>query len=325
MISKIVVGLPRGLNDDVDLFVSVLGYERRAVHAASLLGSRARRKLAVAFPDSTQCSYAENRLFYDRSGFRKVDYERSSFLTWFKEELRAAASEPIGRGLSVSIDISSMSRPMIAQVVVALAETSVLNGSEVSFVYSPAAFEKPALTPVPIVVSQPVIPELAGWSEAPERAVSAIVGLGFEYEQALGALEFLEPAASWGFLPTGYDARYYQTVIQANRPLLQSIPREHLFEYSVQNPLSCFQALEGLVYGLVQDSRPVLLPFGPKIFALICMLVAQAHFPKVTVWRVSGEQEGEKIDREPSGQIIRLPVSFRPEEMREPATQLGAS
>jgi hypothetical protein len=292
-----------------DLFVSALGYESRSLYAARLLANSARRRVAIAFDSHGLLSYDANQTFLASAGFEFLPYDQASFLHTFKAILvrqEIASEEP----LTVRVDVSSMSRPMIAQIVLALAEDPSRRSLHVEFLYCPAEFQEPSFTAAPIVVSQPVIPEFAGWSEAPERGVCAVVGLGFEYEQALGALEFLEPAASWAFIPKGFDKRFYEAVRDANKELIAGIPNPQVYKYSIQDPINCLNVLEGLIYGLVQGSRPVLVPFGPKIFALICIVVAQAYSPRVTVWRVSGEQEGEPVDRAASGQIIQLPICF---------------
>src|SRR5207244_3741987 len=145
----------------------------------------------------------------------------------------------------------------------------------------------------------------------PERPVAAIVGLGYEPDKAVGAYEFLEAASIWVFQPLSEDARYMRDVERANRTLLKRIPNGQKVTYRVDQPISCFGMLESVVYGMLSGSRPVLLPFGPKIFALCAMLVATIH-RSVPVWRVTAEQQGEPIDREPSSKIVAIRVVFGP-------------
>ena len=85
--------------------------------------------------------------------------------------------------------------------------------------------------------------------------------------------------------------------------------------YDVDEPTSVYAALETLVYGLLQWSRPILIPFGPKIFSLCCLLIARTYTDDVTVWRVSGETLARPGDREASGKIISLKSAFA----RQPA------
>ena len=113
-----------------------------------------------------------------------------------------------------------------------------------------------------------------------------VLGLGYENDKAIGAVEYIEPAAIWAFEPTGHDERYSKAIRQANKTLWDVLPQEKRLLYSVYHPFDCFVSLESLTYGLVRESRPILVPFGPKLFAVCCLLVSFAH-PMVSVWRVS--------------------------------------
>jgi len=209
------------------------------------------------------------------------------------------------------IDISSMSRPMIASVVLALSRACERHPLDVVFAYCPAVFTKPSDLRQPVTVSQPVTPEFAGWSNQPDKPVAAIAGLGFEFDQALGAMEFLEPAVAWTFIPFGEDERYDRAAQSANKELLAAIKPERMIRYDVTDPYQCFVQLESLTYGLLDSNRPIIVPFGPKIFSLLSFLVAIIHAPNVTIWRVSGEQVGIPDDRVASGNVISVSARFQ--------------
>jgi hypothetical protein len=132
-------------------------------------------------------------------------------------------------------------------------------------VYCPAVFTRPSNIRQPVTVSQPVLPEFAGWSVQPERSVAAIVGLGFEFDQALGAIEFLEPAVAWTFIPFGEDPRFDQALAEANNDLLTALKPERMVRYNITDPYRCFVELEALTYGLMDNMRPIIVPFGPKL------------------------------------------------------------
>jgi len=136
--------------------------------------------------------------------------------------------------------------------------------------------------------------------------LAAIIGTGYEYGRALGILEYLEPSAAWIFNPTGVDDKYDKALTRVNKDLYTLIPRSQVSHYNIDETLACFERIESLVFGLRERSRVLLCPFGPKIFALVCLLVAEIHRPKVTVWRVSGEQSEDPTDYVAAGPIIRL-------------------
>jgi hypothetical protein len=292
-----------------DLLIACLGYEARSLYVAERYTGAAERRLAVAFRDRLVGHYRRNNQFYNAHGFKILPFDIDGFLHALRLELLAA--QPKGDfGPRILIDISSMSRPMIATIVLALSRVCEKTPVDVVFVYCPAIFTKPSELRQPVTVSEPVIPELAGWSVQPERSAAAIAGLGFEFDQALGAIEFLEPAVAWTFIPFGEDPRYDTAAENANQELLATVSPERIIRYDVKDPYQCFVQLEALTYGLIDSMRPIIIPFGPKIFSLLSFLVAVIHSPNVTVWRVSGEQVGIPEDRVASGNVISLRALF---------------
>lgn len=77
------------------------------------------------------------------------------------------------------------------------------------------------------------------------------------------------------------------------------------------NPLHLYAELESLVYRICQHRNVSLFPFGPKIFALCSILVANAH-PEAAVWRGSAEGLEHATDRLASDFFFGLEVCFPP-------------
>lgn len=303
-------GRPEG---QFDLLVVCLGYETRALYVAERYTEASVVRLALAFQHRLVGNYEHNKRFYSANNFKILSFNADDFSDALYAELLQATSNADSCP-RVLVDISSMSRPMIATLVVALSRLSANFKIEVTFVYCPAVFTTPSNIRQPVTVSQPVIPELAGWSVQPERSVAAIVGLGFEFDQALGAVEYLEPAVAWTFIPFGEDSRFDKAVAKANDDLLSALKPESLVRYNVADPYRCFVELEALTYGLMDSMRPIIVPFGPKLFALLSFLIGVIHSPNVTVWRVSGDQVGVPEDRVASGNIISLSTTFLPRD-----------
>ena len=297
------------LDEAHDLFISTLGYESRSSFLARNKLVKATRSIALAFPHEDYVSYLTNLAYLSASGYEIFDNSRSTIV-----DLLRASVETHGTNnevpISLLIDISSMSRPMLADLIHIISELDAPLGVIATFVYLPAAYVKGNAEHAPVAVSQPVTPEFAGWTSAPELAITAVVGLGYEPDLALGAIEFLEPTAAWAFIPKGEDRRYDDAVKDANRSLEAMLSDDRSMHYSVDDPANVHASLETLVYGLVQRSRPILIPFGPKIFSLCCLLVARIYAPSVAVWRVSGETLARPGDREASGKIVTMKVHF---------------
>src|SRR5205807_2329365 len=121
--------------------------------------------------------------------------------------------------------------------------------------------------------------------------------------------EHLQAAEVWTFKPHSPEEAYTQALDVANRTLLSSVRAERRMLYEVSDPLTLVSRLESLSFGLSQEFNVVLLPFGPKLFAIVALLTAAAR-PNLAVWRVSGAEE--LVNRHSSGWVYGLNSGFEP-------------
>lgn len=287
------------------VLLCALGFEKRSRFVAEKFSNQCPQRVAFAFDDRRVLSFDENKAWMEKNEFQLCPSDLSSIKSKISE---IVAEFPSDEPLQILIDISSMTRPMIGTIVALLARQSRKIFAD--FVYAPAAFTPPSNSVPPQTYSGPVVPEYAGWTLDPSLPLTAIIGTGYEYGRALGILEYLEPAVAWIMNPTGVSEIYDGSLQHVNRHLFTLVPPAQTLSYSVVATFECFERIEAMVYGLKNKSRVLLCPFGPKIFALICLIVAEIHRPSVTVWRVSGGQSEQAADQVAAGEICRLPVDF---------------
>jgi hypothetical protein len=175
----------------------------------------------------------------------------------------------------------------MADVVIALVQHGLDAEVSVTFIYAPAPYHPPSTKPPFIKAVEPIANEFAGWWTDLQYPTTGIMSVGYEYEKAIGAADLLELQDPWIFLPESFDSRYDSAVRDANTNLLDWSGPDRLLSYPVLDPLGTFGMLESMVAGLIGSSRVLILPLGPKIFALSAMLVGAAYAPDVAVWRVS--------------------------------------
>jgi hypothetical protein len=289
------------------LFVAAVGFERRARFVASLMNPKAATKLATAFPDRHVHAFDSNLRWFQKHGFDIDEISTNAFQGYAQQKLGGV---PTGEGpMRILVDISSQSRHRIAAIVAVIQSLKCEQPIEVDFVYAFSKFSPPQ-EEGPLEVIRPVLPEFAGWSSSPEQPTAAILGLGYELNKAVGALEFIEPARVWAFEPNGGDRRYASARRRANANLWNSLPEISRVPYKIAQPAQLFVILESLIFGLLQSYRPIVIPFGPKIFALCSVIVASVHFPRVAVWRATTGEGGPPVDHVPSGEIAGLRVRF---------------
>jgi hypothetical protein len=285
-----------------DAIIATVGYEERSSYIASRLADCSNALFACAFDSRKKGAYRKNLIWFQRNGFSVEERSDGRYKEWCRDVLRhlsRAEKAPV-----VCVDISSMSRSRMANLLEALWESRL--NVEVDFLYAPAKFPGGGVVEGPIVISEPASPMFAGWSPRPEVPAVAVIGLGYEYGKAVGAVEYLEASEVWAFIGLSQEKRYEDEVRHANEDLLRLLPPGHLVEYQVENAFDCFVTLESLCAGLVRRSRPVLLPFGPKIFSICCMLAACARRPEVAVWRISTGQYEDARNRIPEGYIVGI-------------------
>lgn len=299
-------------HDQYDAAIVAVGYERRAKHAYEMLAPESRVKIGVHFSNLSQGSYKSNLSFFTQRDFECVPFPfwNGGFVqTRIMESRRINYAKCEVRDVRVFVDISSMSRFMLASVVVMLWKLSFDVPVIVDFVYSVAAYTPPHPEMEQIANAGPVLPEFSAWG-SPHVPTAAIIGLGYELHKALGILEFIEPAQVWVLQGRSPDPKYDRGVDKANRLLCEGLPSKSIIQYRVAQPLECYSAVESLVAGVSREFRPVLVPFGPKVFALCCMLTAVNHYPAAAVWRVSSELASPVVDRRPAGPIFGLTARF---------------
>lgn len=301
--------LQKAGDTDYDGALASLGFERRSRQIPEALGIKG---VAIPFGDHHELDYGDNLKFFESKDWEMPELDESEYFNWVSSWLGDLAG---GQGRTrIAVDVSSMSRRRIADVVEVVFALPPDTSLDIDFLYTPAEFEDydDDLAP-PIFSVAPVSENFAGWWTALEKPLFAIVGLGYETEMAAGALDILEPAEALAFVPEGTDSRYLTAVRGANEGIGDwcAIDPEEVF-YSVADPFSCFRQLEARVRRLQTERRVALVPLGPKIFALVAILSAAFHPGTCQVIRVSAGTHQEPIPRRSDGDLFGITLSLSP-------------
>jgi hypothetical protein len=295
-----------------------LGFEKRCRQIPEALGVSG---IAIPFGDRQELDYFDNLAFFEESGWEMPQVEDEDYFGWVSTWLQGHLLED--RQVRVAVDVSSMSRRRIADVVEAVVSLPLEAELDVDFLYTPAGYESydDKLQP-PIFSVAPVSEFFAGWWSALDKPLFAIVGLGYELEMASGALDRLEPQEAQAFVPEGSDPRYFNAVREANRGIGDwvGVEPEEIF-YSVADPFDCFRKLEARVSRLQSGNRVALIPLGPKIFALVATLTGALHQRSAQVIRVSAGKHQEALPRCSDGDLFGLTVSLSNPPSAEPAAE----
>ena len=286
-----------------DIFIGALGYEKRSTFLARKFHSNYNKKICFSFASTGLLSFDDNLKFAKDKGFEiSSDLRDSAIFSILKTVIQS------GKPKQITIDISSMTRGLLSNVLRSTLELCKDFTTNIQFVYSPAKFLPPP-EELPTFSEFHLLSGFEGWTQYPERPVSTIFGLGYEPDQALGAIEFLDPSAAWAYMPVGEDERYEKEVMAANLQLVEYIGNHRIIRYAVKDPVAAYFELKLLAEAALANSRVDLIPGGPKIFSLLCMLLKLTLGPEVSVWRISSHQDTPPVDRKSDGTLAGLEVT----------------
>lgn len=302
---------PEEMSDETfDLAICCLGYEARATRVSELFFRRSKRRICVGFDRNFIHSYERNLAYFRQNGFEvHANVGDEAFEAIVCDALgNEFFSGPPSQTTRVAVDVSCFDRFRLA-ILTRLLWTAVANGhiGDVTFLYNVAEYSKPAGEFSFNTKLEPVHPSFVGRRPDPLSATVAVIGLGYEREKALGAAEYIEASEVFAFRPSSAVAAYSESVLEQNALLLGQLDDRHKFEYVVEDCGALVSDLSSLVRGFIHKSSVLLVPLGPKVFALACLLTAMIH-PRVAVWRMSQLGIGETPDRLPSEHysVIRL-------------------
>lgn len=281
------------VNERAEAFVAGCGYEQRSV-AISKLITGPKQRVAMCFEEWPE-SLARRR---NEEEFRSHGFSLATLAGNDSRGAQGISEESVRSAAGVckaaAFDISSMTRAWHGGIVRQLRMMSLDGTFESFFVYAPAIYKAPPARIPPNEIIAPV--DGFGSLVAPDLPIAAVIGMGYERERALGLQQFLDPQRTLLMIPKGNETDpYYAALVHNNRSLLDRTDSNCKFEYDLTDPSSAFSTLASVVGGLRESYRVVLTSLGPKIFGMLCFLVA-SQFPDVSVWRVSAGSHGRPRD-----------------------------
>jgi hypothetical protein len=294
--------------DAFDLAIACLGFESRAPNVCRVFFSKARRRVALGFDRQKVLHFLDNKRWFEENGVEVFgDVSDEGFQPTVESFLDAEGLVQDGI-LRIAIDVSCFDRFRLAVLCQVMLSHVQAHKAEVSFYYGIAAYDPPEPGFSINARLQPVHPSFVGTRPDPLAGTTAVIGLGYEREKALGAAEYLEANDVFTYCPSSSIEEYLSAVQGANELLLSQLPDDHRFIYEVEQPAKLVSELSSVVNGLMSDSAVIFIPLGPKMFALCCMLTA-SMFPSVSVWRMSQGSSAPPQDRRPTEHFSILKVS----------------
>lgn len=287
------------LGDDLefDLFVFAVGYEKRARFLAEKFRDRCKLTVGYVFEGGHVLSFQSNLSFLRNvSGLEVRAGESIEAVLQKERDLQAFKDKKIG------IDVSSLNRGAMAELLSELLESQFFSGCEITILYSVAVFSSPPNEQMDFLDFGP-LEGFGGWTTSPENPAALLVGLGYETDHAIGAFEYLDPSVTFAFFPLGADERFAVEVEKANATFLELIPPDRIVRYPVLSPYQTFWQMRSLLLALSGSARTVVVPMGPKIFCSLCLVCQKLLGDEISVWRASGHSLENARDAFASGEF----------------------
>lgn len=282
-----------------DLFIFGRTKEPRGQHMVSTVGIQSTTRWEVwqteaGLPDATSATGGAADVGVDQLGI--------ALAKWIET---CGVNSP-----RIAIDISCMSRPTMAAAFQAVLESAEQRPVWMDVLYVVAEFTAPPDVLPPNEDIRPINDWFAGWPTNATASTSLLVGLGYEKNKASGACEYFDAGETWVFVPQSAVGAYEAAVVSNNEDLLaRARRRDHMTTYRVERPTETFGLLAGTVSRVVPEMNPVLLPFGPKVFFALSLLVA-AVYREAGVWHVTGDSDLPDTPHQPSLHVSAFRVEL---------------
>ena len=294
-----------------DLLLGCIGYEDRSTF---LLRTTPERSSSIFFDYKALDSQGKGICAYDNN-IKVAQGLRVTLESDFEIYLRLLESEVLRlEPVSVDFDVTSLDRGKIGRIILKLFALRK-HISSVTFIYAPRIFRPFDMYKFDVVQSfGPALPAFFGTADGLNKPLTLILGAGYEYGKAVGAIDTLEPDHIFCFRPTGTDPLFDLHIDLANVDFSFIENKENIFPYDLNDAYRLYHSLRTLVSYEIVDQNVLLLPLGPKLFAAISMLIATDFHPDVMVWRHSTASTNlpETIDdAETTGKLVKFSFRFK--------------
>ncbi|MFD1159050.1 hypothetical protein [Roseovarius aestuarii] len=290
-----------------DVFVGCVGYEHRSLQALKEMAASGYNGTSFVYDyrSGDLHSYLEN---LDAECLKGADliHDFSKLLN------RLADYIDNNEKASILLDITSLDREKIALLLRCIFKKSSCVGS-VTICYFPRDFTEPSHSLDIVRSFGPVLPAFIGEASFSRESLALIIGAGYEYGRAVGAIDLLEPDRIYCLTPVGTDPRFEREIEKNNLDFSFLEEGELLQRYDLLKPEALFYEIRRIVEFETHERNVLILPLGPKIFAAVSLIVALILHPSVMVWRHSTATKvapASTDDARASGVDIRLAFRF---------------
>ncbi len=297
-----------------NLFLIASGYEKRSVFLLEKFKIKADMKIALAYIEkSKELHRKENQKIILANGFEILPVsgeEGFEFQSIIKRIFPATENNTI----KILVDYSSMTKVWYSTIITSLMTlSSAIDQIEIYFSYTPAAFSEPRKQKS-ARLTQSLFYDVNKKMD-PSKPIALIIGLGLDNSRSETLVKKIKPAVTYLlYTDPAHHINYFEQLFKNNQKLIESIEIRNLYNYPFKDLRKTNEILTNLCLDLRLKYNIIIAPVGPKVFALIAMLLA-TRYPDLDVWRVSGGIYEKIIDKIPDGDPLIYKVDFVSDEL----------
>jgi len=299
---------PDQLHDcEADLFITAIGYESRCTSIARLLeGNNCRKTALWTQHHNKELAFESNKNYFSSQNFDLIK------VTSAVPDMDVLLNGETGDTLKIIVDCTSMSPQWYFEFFRWFSDLSDrFEHAILRFTYTMANFVEQE-TNHKVKRIEDFLKE-KNWAVNSKKKKVLILGLGHEENVGESIYKLINPDLVYLFYADPpVERRFVEKIFVNNHGLINDTPIRNLIAYPIRNGQMIYQSMIDIILPLRNEYEIIVVPQGPKIFAVASMLV-QLSYPDISIHYPVFKKE-QLLDRESSGDPVIMDIHFEGEE-----------
>ncbi|UCH13464.1 MAG: hypothetical protein JSV22_10155 [Bacteroidales bacterium] len=287
--------------EKIDCIIAASGFHSRCTYLAEKIDLGHSRKHLITFDDNDYANLRkENESVFIKLGFHPFT-EKAKSGKEIEILLDKVCRNNSSGILNIIVDYSCMPKVWIATILDYISRNELSQERiNLFFTYSPKQFLPNVKKIVdyigPIIEPKDLIQN--------DENLTLMVGLDNHYDAVNKLAKDINPQRIYAFIPEpAFAEEYSKSVLKKNKPLLERIGNDNIIKYPAGNPEEINSKLTSLCLEMRLNSRIIIVPLGPKTFALTSLLLS-LRYPDIKLWDITSKiynynPKGGKVSGEP--------------------------
>jgi hypothetical protein len=268
----------------IDCIIATSGFHSRCTYLAENVKSEESKKLVITFDENYFTALRkENESIFNKLGFvsAKAKADSGKEIEMLLEQVfRGNMSQE----LNIIVDYSCMPKIWLAAILDYISKNELhAHIINVFFVFTPKKFVPEVKKKLEFIGPLNAMKD----SIQNDKNLTLIAGLNNDFESIVKLTNNIKPQKIFVFLPEpAFSHEYTESVIEKNKLFLDKIGEKNIIRYPANNPEEINSKLTSLCLEMRLSSRVIIVPQGPKTFALMSLLLS-LRYPDIKLWDIT--------------------------------------